>query len=136
MNFAKFLRTPFPTEHLRWLLLLFFALQSGDTQLFLSLREKSPNTEFFWPTFLCIRTEYRKIRTRKNSIFGQFSFSVVHKVTAHFYHFFFSNKQYVLFFPWLLSIYHVQWKVICSQITFFTRCVFFYSVRTNFSESI
>ena len=28
---------------------------------------------FFWSIFSCIRTEYRKIRTRKNSIFGLFS---------------------------------------------------------------
>ena len=25
---------------------------------------------FFWPVFSCIRIEYRKIRTRKNSVFG------------------------------------------------------------------
>ena len=28
---------------------------------------------FCWPVFSCNRTEYRKIRTRKNSIFGHFS---------------------------------------------------------------
>ena len=28
---------------------------------------------FFWPEFSCIRTEYRKIRTRKNCVFGHFS---------------------------------------------------------------
>ena len=28
---------------------------------------------FFWSVFSCIRTEYRKIRTRKNSVFGHFS---------------------------------------------------------------
>ena len=31
---------------------------------------------FFWSIFSCIRTEYRKMRTRKNSIFGHFSRSV------------------------------------------------------------
>ena len=33
---------------------------------------------FFWSAFSCIRTEYeyRKIRTRKNSVFGNFSRSV------------------------------------------------------------
>ena len=30
---------------------------------------------FFWSVFSCIRTECRKIRTRKNSIFGHFSSS-------------------------------------------------------------
>ena len=53
-----------------------------------SMREKCPNTEFFWFIFFCIRTEYgdllvnlrpqseyRKMRTWKNSVFGQFSCS-------------------------------------------------------------
>ena len=31
---------------------------------------------FFWSVFSCIQTEYRKIRTRKNSVFGYFSRSV------------------------------------------------------------
>ena len=28
---------------------------------------------FFWSVFSCIQGEYRKIRTRKNSVFGHFS---------------------------------------------------------------
>ena len=32
---------------------------------------------FFWSLFSCIRTEYRKIRTRKNSVFGHFSRSYI-----------------------------------------------------------
>ena len=28
---------------------------------------------FFWSVFPCIRTEYRKLRTRKNSAYGHFS---------------------------------------------------------------
>ena len=28
---------------------------------------------YFWSVFSCIRTEYRKIRTRNNSVFGNFS---------------------------------------------------------------
>ena len=28
---------------------------------------------FFWPVFSCIRTEYRKIQSRKNSVFEHFS---------------------------------------------------------------
>ena len=31
---------------------------------------------FFWSIFSSIRTEYRKIRTRKNSVFGHYSRSV------------------------------------------------------------
>ena len=30
---------------------------------------------YFWSVFSCIRSEYRKIRTRKNSVFGHFSCS-------------------------------------------------------------
>ena len=32
---------------------------------------------FFWSVFSCIWTEYRKIRNRKNSVFGHFSRSEV-----------------------------------------------------------
>ena len=32
---------------------------------------------FFWAVFSCIRTEYRKIQTTKNSIFGHFSRSEI-----------------------------------------------------------
>ena len=47
-------------------------------QLFLrtSSAWKLSNYGVFWSVFSCIRTEYRKIRTRKNSVFGQFSCSV------------------------------------------------------------
>ena len=58
--------------------------------IWLSLREKCPNTEFFsgpfFPAFglnterygvsLRIESECRKIRTRKNSVYGHFSRSV------------------------------------------------------------
>ena len=32
---------------------------------------------YFWSVFFCIHLEYRKIRTRNNSVFGHFSRSVV-----------------------------------------------------------
>ena len=37
---------------------------------------------YFWSVFSCIRTEYRKIRTRINSVFGHFtrSFGLLEKV--------------------------------------------------------
>ena len=38
-----------------------------------ALREKCPNTEFF---LVRIQSEYRKIRTRNNSVFGRFSRSI------------------------------------------------------------
>ena len=43
------------------------------SQKILALREKCPNTEFFWSVFSCIQSEYRKIQTRKNFVFGYFS---------------------------------------------------------------
>ena len=42
-------------------------------KLYVTLREKCANTEFF---LVRIQSEYRKLRTRKNSIFGHFSRSV------------------------------------------------------------
>ena len=74
--------------------LSFHTSYMGDCQLhylyedYVALREKCPNTEFFWPVFSRIRTEYGKIRSlliqsecgkipaRKNSVFGHFSHSV------------------------------------------------------------
>ena len=61
-----------------------------STKLYITLHEKCPNTEFFlvriflysdWirrfsPYLLCIYSEYRKIRTRKNWVFGHSSRSV------------------------------------------------------------
>ena len=45
--------------------------------LIISLHEKCTNTEFFfWSVLSCIQPEYRKIRTRKYSVFGHFSRSV------------------------------------------------------------
>ena len=37
---------------------------------------------FFWFVFSCIQSEYRKIQTTKNSVFGQFSRSVNHTETV------------------------------------------------------
>ena len=53
---------------------------------------------YFWSVFFCIRTEYRKIRTRKNSVFGHFwrSESNCHSKFLH------SKKQYL----WECEISH------------------------------
>ena len=37
-----------------------------------TLREKCQIWSFFWSVFSCIRTEYKKIRSRKNSVFEHF----------------------------------------------------------------
>ena len=41
------------------------------------LREKCPDMEFFLVRISCIQSEYRKIRTRKNFVFGHFSHCVL-----------------------------------------------------------
>ena len=35
--------------------------------------KSAQSRSFFWPVFSCIQSEYRKIRTRKSFVFGQFS---------------------------------------------------------------
>ena len=47
----------------------------GNIYLTLSVQIRS----HFWSVFSCIQSEYRKIRTRNNFVFGQFSHSVVLK---------------------------------------------------------
>ena len=41
-----------------------------------ALREKCPNTDFFLVRIFLYSVRYRKIQTRKNSVFGHFSHSV------------------------------------------------------------
>ena len=45
-------------------------------RLTLTPREKCPNTELLLVCIFSIRTEYREVRTRNNSVSGQFSRSV------------------------------------------------------------
>ena len=40
---------------------------------------------YFWSVFSCIQTEYRKIRTRNNSVFGHFSRTMSIASSAHSY---------------------------------------------------
>ena len=52
VKFAKFLRTPFFTEHLRWLhLSIQKEFDNFKIMICYSLREMCPNTEFFWSCF-------------------------------------------------------------------------------------
>ena len=51
-----------------------------------SMKEKCPNTEFFWSISSCIQSEYREIRTRINSVFGQLSRSVFCHAVSGFSH--------------------------------------------------
>ena len=61
------------------LLLVFYCLLQIVTLIYSqitvlqSLHEKCSNTEFFCSVFSRIQSECREIRTRKNSVFGQFS---------------------------------------------------------------
>ena len=50
---------------------------------------------FFWSVFSCIWTEYRKIRTRQNSVFGHFSHSnIFHYIKSILQIFITNNKLY------------------------------------------
>ena len=60
----------FPTYYCNSNLKLCFQNQSFDSGIEASMREKKPNTEFF---LVRIQSKYRKIRTRKNYVFGHFS---------------------------------------------------------------
>ena len=82
---------------------------------------------FFWAVFSCIQSEYRKIRTRNNSIFGHFSRSAI--LTE--YHKFFQYSIVIFQIKLLKIIYdisHIQkvsratWKLsnpafTCSELT-------------------
>ena len=51
--------------------------QAGMRKLSRLTCEKSVQIRsYFWSVFSCIRTEYRKMRTRNNSVFGHFSRNV------------------------------------------------------------
>ena len=47
-----------------------------DAQLIFTQYEKCADTEFFWFVFSRIQSEYGRIRTRNNSLFGHFSLIV------------------------------------------------------------
>ena len=74
-NFTNFFNTLNETPEL-----LFITLEhkAGDVHCVNSVQIQS----YFWSVFSCIRIEYRKIRTRNNSVFGHFSRSgLQHEVT-------------------------------------------------------
>ena len=55
-------------------------------QIFITAWKMSKCEVFLWSLFSCIRTEYREIRTRKNSVFGHSSRSVwIFQVDHTFY---------------------------------------------------
>ena len=65
---------------------------------------------FFWSEFSCIRTEYGKIRTRKNSVFGHFSRSEnyqknIQAIESNFY-----KAAWLLFA--ILELVAVLWLLI------------------------
>ena len=78
----NYLQQPFEVSFVVSLLLMNWSY----FKILQSLCEKCPNTEFFWSVFpriwteygdiyavnFCIQSEYEKIRTRKNSVFGHF----------------------------------------------------------------
>ena len=58
-----------------WELLLNFASSVRRIQVnkLLHCVKSAQIRSYFWSVFSCIRTEYRKIRTRNNSVFGHYS---------------------------------------------------------------
>ena len=52
------------SNHSKWNFITFRCVKDVQTQ------------SCFWSPFSCIRTEYRKVQTRRNSVFGHFSRSV------------------------------------------------------------
>ena len=60
--------------------------ESSVTTLYLSNQKHCVKCvqirSYFWSVFSCIRTEYRKIRTRNNSLFGHFSRSETNNKNA------------------------------------------------------
>ena len=65
---------------------------------------------FFWSVFSCIQSEHRKIRTRKNSVFGHFSRSVqVSKILSEVIIILYStSKQKTKTSPLLLCSLYIQ----------------------------
>ena len=70
---------------------------------------------FFWSVFYCFRSEHRKIRTRKNSVFGYFSRSVsVYASTMNLVSFYFFLYFYN-FFSFLLYMFNFIWVHLVEQ---------------------
>ena len=81
-----------------WNLLWYYQFHSfillGENQSKVKLNHYVTSVQirsFFWSVFSCIQTEYRKIQTRKNFIFGHFSRSNVSESWLHQGHF---HKDY------------------------------------------
>ena len=72
---------------------------------------------FFWSVFLCTRTEYRKIQTKNNFVFGQFSRSdIVLKLNEHL--------------PWCRRVIDKRWLYQNSYFERVNRSVYYLYVLT------
>ena len=108
-----------------------FALKHGNS-VYLSIHclKSVQIRSYFWSVFSCIRTEYRKRRTRNKSVFGQFSHSD-HQTFGRFLllfyacflsHFFLTctvRKQ-------ALNVLHLNkyaWKFFCARNFLGIRCI-------------
>ena len=60
---------------------------------------------YFWSAFFCIRTEYREVRTRNNSIFGHFSRSEISETFSF----------YLLYMDWYILIPNFSWRYLHRQ---------------------
>ena len=81
---------------------------------------------FIWSVFSCIRTKYNKIRTRKISVFGQFSRTVNIRNTPDNY-----PGKFVYFFVYFFSIFLFMFSFVLSD---FIKCQLRFLCSKNFWE--
>ena len=86
------------------------------TKILLIITAWSVQTQsFFWYIFSCIRTEYRKIRTRKKFVFGHFSRVTVFISQLHYA---FETLTYFTGFSLVLNIFNI-FSSPCSSLSSF-----------------
>ena len=102
---------------------ILFKKTSARLSLKPTLQEKCPNTIFFWSVFSCVRSEYRKIWTKKYSVFVHFLSSGIDKEYL-IRHFFFAKCSSGLFLPDL--------RALASKINYVARKLFAVHIPKTF----
>ena len=97
-----------------------FLLCNSLLTIFLHCVKSVQIRSHFWSAFSCIRTKYRKIRTRNNFVFGQFSRSVSFPIffASNFFHLFWIFEyctgyiifRVLLFFVHFSVLSYTAWK--------------------------
>ena len=99
-EFCEICKNTFFTEHLWWLLLDIKFHVTEISHLQPHCVKSAQIRSSFWSVFSCIRTEYRKIRTRKNSVsehFKQCPFPTTSQPKTILYVARYTKNFYVLF---------------------------------------